>query len=612
MYSTETLNDIMEDVTSELGDDALLQDDDLEEEIDIKTNVDLNAEDNSSRPATTKSVDSQLRGDTKSVRLQQSRPRLYDFSAGNLKRDLTLELIIGSRKSSVIENEYTNLAQTTSQHRRPSHHVRINSLKTRSMTLQTENDLHHNDTKDRITNSQLGKNIPSTSTVQFDNEKWDDGLNTDFDKQSIASIDKSSLQVYEETCKRLNICPCSMIVRSLHTTKINLENYGLGPKGSQALAVALVRNTSVISLNLSGNNIGSNGMSHIYQILMENTYIEEYDLSYNNLGTKGIRKLAAAVAYNTHLKILSIAGNELTASDINIFLSKLEEHSKLRNLNLSHNKLDEDGGVYVAKWLRENNILLNLDISWCSIRLKGTRALAEAIGENNKLISLDLSNNSFANDTVELLTNSLTRNMILNILNLSGNQIFCRYDTKIKEDPSILIIGKESLVYKMFVAAATNQALKIFQIGKNHIDARCMMIMLEALSKLDNISLEELDLTGLTLNLKQNSDIHQFFANHPKFTCYVGPIRQTIEHFANILLNLIHKYCKDNQINLENIFKPDEENIMSNSSITYDEFCDGLRKAKIPFPVAQIENIMKYLGRDDDEGTISFSSLGME
>lgn len=61
----------------------------------------------------------------------------------------------------------------------------------------------------------------------------------------MASIDKSSLQVYEERCKRLNICPCSMVIRSLHTTNINLENYGLGPKGSAALAVALIVNLSL-------------------------------------------------------------------------------------------------------------------------------------------------------------------------------------------------------------------------------------------------------------------------------------------------------------------------------------------------------------------------------
>jgi hypothetical protein len=33
-----------------------------------------------------------------------------------------------------------------------------------------------------------------------------------------------------------------MIIRSLYTTNINLKNYGLGVKGSAALAVALIVN----------------------------------------------------------------------------------------------------------------------------------------------------------------------------------------------------------------------------------------------------------------------------------------------------------------------------------------------------------------------------------
>lgn len=56
----------------------------------------------------------------------------------------------------------------------------------------------------------------------------------------IGSTDKSCLQLYEETCKRLNLCPCSMIVRSINTTKINLRNYGLGSRGCAALAAGLV------------------------------------------------------------------------------------------------------------------------------------------------------------------------------------------------------------------------------------------------------------------------------------------------------------------------------------------------------------------------------------
>jgi len=98
----------------------------------------------------------------------------------------------------------------------------------------------------------------------------------------------------------------------------------------------------------------------------------------------------------------------------------------------------------------------------------GARALAKAIGDNNRLISLDLSNNSFTNDTIGFLTNSLTRNMVLNDLNLSGNQLCCRYNTRIKEKPSILITGREALVYKMLAAAMTNQVLKIFRVNKFH------------------------------------------------------------------------------------------------------------------------------------------------
>jgi len=87
------------------------------------------------------------------------------------------------------------------------------------------------------------------------------------------------------------------------------------------------------------------------------------------------------------------------------------------------------------------------------------------------------------------------------------------------------------------------------------------------------------------------------FINQSKLTCYVGPIRKTIEQLANNLLNSMQIYCRDNRIDLTEIFNSNDDKITSNSIITYNEFLDGLRKAKISFPIAQIENIMKYLVR---------------
>lgn len=92
-------------------------------------------------------------------------------------------------------------------------------------------------------------------------------------------------------------------------------------------------------------------------------------------------------------------------------------------------------------------------------------------------------------------------------------------------------------------------------------------------------------------------EIDKLFVNHPKLTCYVGPVRQTVEQFANNLLNSIDVYCRENQVQLSDLFESNEEKNMPNSSITATQFREGLRKAKIPFPVAQIDNIVKYLVR---------------
>jgi len=93
------------------------------------------------------------------------------------------------------------------------------------------------------------------------------------------------------------------------------------------------------------------------------------------------------------------------------------------------------------------------------------------------------------------------------------------------------------------------------------------------------------------------SKINLLFKNHPILKCYVGPVRRTIEHFVNNLLNSIHKYCQENDINVPDMFNPNEGYSMTISMVTYEQFLDGLRKAKIPFPTALINDIMKYFVR---------------
>ncbi len=221
------------------------------DESDLKGSVaDSNGINQSSRPTTTKSVGSSLRSDGKRVRLKQPRQPLYNFGGVSFKRDPTVEAIIESRKFSIIENPYTRLAQITSQAPRVSQ--RTNPSERRSSTIDLENEI-----KDTVLSSDSETKLPVSTTSALDSEGWDDGLSGEYERGQIEwiekikkklivflievtpSTDKSYVQLYEETCKRLKICPCSMIIRSLNTTTINLRNYGLGPRGCAALAVVL-------------------------------------------------------------------------------------------------------------------------------------------------------------------------------------------------------------------------------------------------------------------------------------------------------------------------------------------------------------------------------------
>ena len=98
------------------------------------------------------------------------------------------------------------------------------------------------------------------------------------------------------------------------------------------------------------------------------------------------------------------------------------------------------------------------------------------------------------------------------------------------------------------------------------------------------------------MSANQISKINSLFIDHPRLKCYVGPIRQNMEHFANHLLNLIHAHCLNNEVSLSDIFLTSNDGTPRNTSmITYEQFLDGLRKAKIPFPIRLINDIMKYL-----------------
>jgi hypothetical protein len=60
-------------------------------------------------------------------------------------------------------------------------------------------------------------------------------------------------------------------------------------------------------------------------------------------------------------------------------------------------------------------------------------------------------------------------------------------------------------------------------------------------------------------------------------------------------VNLIHKYCQHNEVSLSDVFNRNDGISLTITTVNYEQFCNGLRRAKIPFPLALIDDIMKYL-----------------
>uniref|UniRef100_A0A670Y296 Leucine rich repeat containing 74A n=1 Tax=Pseudonaja textilis TaxID=8673 RepID=A0A670Y296_PSETE len=81
--------------------------------------------------------------------------------------------------------------------------------------------------------------------------------------------------LYREACKLVGVIPVSYFTRNMEEPVMNLNHHGLGPKGTKAIAIALVSNTTITHLELEDNWILAEGTTYLVQMLRENCYIQE-------------------------------------------------------------------------------------------------------------------------------------------------------------------------------------------------------------------------------------------------------------------------------------------------------------------------------------------------
>uniref|UniRef100_K1QCG8 EF-hand domain-containing protein n=1 Tax=Magallana gigas TaxID=29159 RepID=K1QCG8_MAGGI len=179
--------------------------------------------------------------------------------------------------------------------------------------------------------------------------------------------DDTGRRTYEKICQKLDVVPSSKILRKLaESPSIDIRHYGLGPKGTMAVSVALV--------DVSDNHLKTFGAKAIGMMLQDN---------------KGIRRL-------------SIAGNEFTDLDATFLTKEIEDNMKLKLVNASWNGIDDEGALAFSDCLSNNAVLTELDISCSRIGDKGYAQVMRAFKKNEDLEVLRIGKNNIKEETVKL------------------------------------------------------------------------------------------------------------------------------------------------------------------------------------------------------------------
>lgn len=414
-----------------------------------------------------------------------------------------------------------------------------------------------------------------------------DGYETDLEiEEEKTNYDTTGREVYVNQCKALSIIPVSYFLRHMQTTEIQMSHHGLGPKGTKAIALALVNNTTVLKLNLSDNALEAEGGQYIANMLRENCYITVLDLSENKLGTIGAKALGDMLHINVNLKEVYLSGNNFTDKDIEHFAEVMKDF-RLTHFDLSRNSIGEKGGLMLGPAIAANESLEYLNLSWNNIRRKGAIAVANGLKNNVMLKHIDLSWNGFGDEGAVAIGEAMKNNTILTWVDISQNRITA-------EAAKFIAKGAE-----------VNEGLKYFSISHNPITSTGACQILEGFGKNSSAVIETIDITNIRVDedvwacLKATKDIitnlhvvHQPYMEGRKKPNPIASLKEWLGH--------------NKHFELAEVFKRfDEEGTME---VSKEVLMEAFQQAHFPFDKNNMELLIEQM-EDEGKESINYSSL---
>ncbi|XP_005149032.1 leucine-rich repeat-containing protein 74A [Melopsittacus undulatus] len=459
----------------------------------------------------------------------------------------------------------------------------------------TENEPEKNEADQNEVTSEISESPESVSLGDASAEKATEGSDTDLEVEDPqkASVGTTGTQLYLEACKLMEVVPVSYFIQNMAKSYINLNHYGLGPKGVKAIAIALMSNKTVTHLELEDNYMLAEGAICIAEMLQENSTLQELNISNNHLDTAGAKAIANLLLDNvSFLHTILLSGNNFGEESALYFSEALMRNFQVKELDLSHNEFSEKGGQLLGQMLGSNSKLEILDLSWNYLGRKGAVALGKGLRGNDALKILNLSWNGIGNEGAKALADVLKVNDVLVHLDISNNQIN-------NEGAKKLCKGLEA-----------NEKLRILKMDGNTLTVEGATALVLSIKKNSKSMMEEINISNVLVNTTFIKLLDLMYQIRPELNVIYGEVEGCIftkpEQHPNPM-KIIQNYLKEHNLRLWDFFrKIDEE---GNMKIPVSAFRRSMMQhPTIPMDRIQIGELVHKLDRNRT-GVVDYSHL---
>ncbi|KAJ1078579.1 hypothetical protein K5549_000761 [Capra hircus] len=429
-------------------------------------------------------------------------------------------------------------------------------------------------------------------------------------------------ELYLEACKLVGVVPVSYFIRNMEEPYVNLNHHGLGPKGTKAIAIALVSNTTVLTLELADNCIMKEGILSLVEMLQENYYLQEMNVSDNDLGLEGARILSEFLQNNTSsLLSLQLAGNNFKEESAELFCQALSNNYRIKSLDLSHNQFCHKAGEYLGQMLAINVGLQSLDLSWNHLYIRGVVALCNGLRSNVSLKKLDLSMNSFGNEGAAALGEVLRLNSYLTYLDLSSNNItndgLSKISRALELNESLKVLkGPSQCLLDGWMGSEMDRWMDDRQTDRelflNPISMDGALLLILSIKRNPKSRMEDIDISNVLVSEQFVKILDGVCTIHPQLDVIYKSVqalsaKKTLFTGTNPV-KLIQSYADQNKISVLDFFR--SLNPSGETMMPVGEFRKAMiRQNKVPVNRYQVRELIKKLG--EKTGMVDFSFLKM-